>query len=186
MTRRVRILTRDLGRRRSVGSVRRATPSAGLGPMLLALALALAVMTAGVWTLYQRVQYAERTAAARTAAVQAARSHAEELLSYDYRTFASDVSEARADATGKFRTDYLRTVQKLVGPQAKKYEVVVRARVVGASVMRARPARAVTLLFVNQATQSNRVKGTKIDRNRVKMTLEKVGDRWLVSDLAAL
>lgn len=164
----------------------RTAPRVGLGPLLLVLMVALAVMITGVWTLYQRAQHAERVAAARTAAVEAARSHAEELLSYDYRTFEDDLAEVEADTTGTFRTDYLRTVQELVVPQAKKYEVVVRARVVAASVMNAEPERAVTLLFVNQATQSNRLEGTQIDQNRVRMTLEKVDGRWLVSDLAAL
>lgn len=163
-----------------------ATPRAWNLALLLVLLVTLAALITGVWTVYQRAQHAQGVAAARSAAVEAARSHAEELLSYDYRTFQEDVAEVEADTAGEFRTEYLRTVKELVVPQAKKYEVVVRARVVAASVMNVEPERVVTLLFVNQATRSNRIEGTQIDRNRVRMRLENVDGRWLVSDLAAL
>lgn len=154
--------------------------------VLLVLIVLVAVIATGVLALFLHAHRAAQAAQARTAAVDAARSHAEELLSYDHSTLQDDLAQAKADATGKFRDEYLTTTKKLVSSQAKRYEVVVRARVVGASVVDAEPERVVTLLFVDQATQSNRIKGTELDQNRVRMTLTKVEDKWLVSDLAAL
>lgn len=160
-----------------------------LGPaaqILVVLAVVVSLIAAGAWTLYQRAHRAELVGQARSAAIPAARSHAEELLSYDHRTLKNDLSQAKADTTGSFREEYLNTTKKLVSAQAKKYEVVVRARVVGTSVVQAEPDRVVALLFVNQATQSNRIKGTEIDQNRVRMTLRKVDGKWLVANLGAL
>lgn len=154
--------------------------------MLAVLVLAVALLAVGVWVVYQQMQRAEMAAQARGPAVEAARSHAKELLSYDYRTLDKDINQAKSDTTGAFRKDYLQTTRNLVAGQAKQNEVVVRARVVGASVVTAEPDRVVTLLLVNQATQSNRVDGTEVDKNRVRMTLEKEGGKWLAADLAAL
>lgn len=154
--------------------------------VLLILIVLVAVIATGALALYLHAHRAAQSAQARTAAMDAARSHATELLSYDHSTLQDDLAQAKADATGKFRDEYLTTTKKLVSSQAKRYEVVVRARVVGTSVVKAEPERVVTLLFIDQATQSNRIKGTEIDQNRVRMTLTKVDEEWLVSGLAAL
>lgn len=154
--------------------------------ILVVLVLAVALIASGVWVLYHQLHRAEMSAQARSSAVEAARSHAQQLLSYDYRSFDKDIDQAKNSTTGTFRKNYLETTRNLVANQAKQNEVVVRARVVGASVVDAEPDRVVTLLLVNQATQSNRVDGTEVDKNRVRMTLTKVDGQWLASDLAAL
>lgn len=154
--------------------------------ILVVLVLAVALIASGVWVLYRELHRAEVSAQARSSAVEVARSHARKLLSYDHRNFDKDISEAKNNTTGTFRKDYLETTRSVVAAQAKENEVVVRARVVGASVIDAEPDRVVTLLLVNQATQSNRVDGTEVDKNRVRMTLKRVDGQWLASDLAAL
>ena len=119
-------------------------------------------------------------------ALAAARSHAQEILSYDHRTLDADFAKAEAALTGKFKKDYARTTSTVVRPSAEQYKVVVKAEVTAASVVRAADDRVVALLFVDQTTTSTRLEGPKVDLNRVRMTLVEQDGKWLVSELDAL
>jgi Mce-associated membrane protein len=55
-----------------------------------------------------------------------------------------------------------------------------------ASVISASADRAVVLLFVNQVTTSTQVSGSRVDLNRVRMTLTRTSDGWKVSGVDAL
>jgi Mce-associated membrane protein len=55
-----------------------------------------------------------------------------------------------------------------------------------ASVVSASADRAVILLFVNQVTTSTQVSGSRVDLNRVRMTLTRTADGWKVSAVDAL
>ena len=118
----------------------------------------------------------------RSAALAAARSHAQAILSYDYRTLDADFARANKTMTGKFKKDYARTTSTVVRPSAEQYKVVVKAEVTAASVVRAGDHRVVALLFVDQT----RLEGPKVDLNRVRMTLVEKDGNWLVSELDAL
>jgi Mce-associated membrane protein len=122
----------------------------------------------------------------RSDALAAARSHAQEILSYDHRTLDADFAKAEAALTGKFKKDYTRTTSTVVRPSAEQYKVVVKAEVTGASVVRASEHKVVALLFVDQTTTSTRLEGPKVDLNRVRMTLVEKDGKWLVSELDAL
>jgi len=122
----------------------------------------------------------------RSDALAAARSHAQEVLSYDHRTLDADFARAEAALTGKFKKDYTRTTSTVVRPSAEQYKVVVKAEVTAASVVRASDHRVVALLFVDQTTTSTRLDGPKVDLNRVRMTLVQQNGNWLVSGLDAL
>ncbi len=125
-------------------------------------------------------------ARSRSEALAAARSHAQEILSYDHRTLDADFARAEAALTGKFKKDYARTTSTVVRPSAEQYKVVVKAEVTAASVVRASDHRVVALLFVDQTTTSTRLEGPKVDLNRVRMTLVQEDGNWLVSELDAL
>jgi Mce-associated membrane protein len=141
-------------------------------------------------------EYAEgrRTDAARTQAVAAARKAAPVVLSYDHRRLEADFAAARGHLTGAFKEEYGRTTSKVVGPTAKKYRGVVKASVVAppdggtpaASVVSVSPDRAVVLLFVNQVTTSTQVTGSRVDLNRVRMTMTRTSGGWKVSAVDAL
>lgn len=176
-------IVRTLGR----GITRGAVSRIGLGTQaLLLLTVMVLALGAAVGLLARQVHTDGQVAQARRDALAAARAHAEEILAYDYRTLDRDFAQAKADTTGKFRESYEDTTKSLVAPKARQHKVVVKATVSAASVVRATPDEVVTLLFVNQATTSDLVKGTKVDMNRVRMTLEKVDGRWLVSKVDAL
>ncbi|MEU0371162.1 hypothetical protein ABZ070_13030 [Streptomyces sp. NPDC006283] len=141
-------------------------------------------------------EYAEgrHTDAARAQAVAAAQKAAPVVLSYDHRSLAKDFAAARGHLTGAFEEEYARTTSKVVGPTAKKYRGVVKASVVAppnggapaASVVSVSPDRAVVLLFVNQVTTSTQVTGSRVDLNRVRMTMTRTSGGWKVSAVDAL
>jgi len=161
---------------------RRRTPDLLL---LVAGVVALAlVLTAAAVTVKARGE--DRTERARTEAVAAAESRAVDLLSYDYRHLDRDFGRAEKGLTGQFARDYAHTTDSVVRPTAEEVHAVVKAEVVSSSVVRAAQNKVVVLLFVNQTTTSTRVQGPKVDLNRVRMTLVRVGENWKISAVTAL
>lgn len=142
------------------------------------------------------VQYrdAVRTDHARTAAVAAAEKAAPVIFSYDYRHLDQDFAKAEALLTGSFRDQYAKTTQTVVKPTALQYQGVVQALIAkpsdggapAVSVVSASPDQVVVLAFINQSTTSTRVSGTKVDQNRVLLTLTDTAQGWLVSAVNAL
>ena len=122
---------------------------------------------------------------ARTDVVAAARTAATEILSYDYRSLDRDIARAKTDSTGKFLREYSSTAGRLL-EQAKQLKAVVQASVASTSVVSAKPNTVIVLVFVDQATVKSGDKQTRIDQNRVRLTMQKVKGRWLVSELDAL
>lgn len=157
-------------------------------PYLVLVVLSLMVLVLGiaVFALRANLSYLNAVDAAREQAVAVAPKHAQDILSYDYRTISDDVARAKATTTGTFRTEYAKHAEEVLLPTAKEQQITVTAMVRGASVVEAEPDRVVTLLFVNQSRVREGEEETKIDQNRVRMTLTRAGDRWLVSKLEAL
>ncbi|MGF0175859.1 hypothetical protein ACQF36_36910 [Streptomyces sp. Marseille-Q5077] len=169
----------------------------GPGPRRLLTALLGALLVAGlvaVALLGWQYREGERTQAARTEAVEAARKAAPIVLSYDYRHLDRDFARARTHLTGDFSREYGKTTETVVGPTAKKYRGVVKATIAAppsggtpaASVASASPDEVVVLLFVNQVTESTQVSGSRVDLNRVRMTMSRTTERWKVSAVDAL
>ena len=122
----------------------------------------------------------------RKAALDAARSAARLVFSYDYRHLTKDFSDGRARTTGKFQAEYDKTTSRLVQDVAPRYKAVVSADVSEASIVSATEDRVVLLLFVNQTSASTLAAHPKITQSRLEMTMQRVGARWLVSDIKAL
>jgi len=167
----------------------RQAPQPGLRRVSVVLVvLCLLAATALVALLLQR-RDDQATERARTQAVSAARAAAGDILGYDYRSVEQSIARARADTTGSFRKEYDETAKKLL-PESKQLKAIVQATVGSSAVMSASSDRVVVLLFVDQATVKQ-VPGqttptTRIDQSRVRVTMSKVGGKWLVSELAAL
>ncbi len=157
-----------------------------LDPLLLVAGLVVAVLlvTAGLLTV--RARSADRAEQARTEATAAAEATAVDVLSYDYRHLNRDFARAKAGLTGDFVDDYAKTTRTVVRPTATEVKAVVKADVAASSVVRADPNRVVVLLFVNQTTTSTRLDAPKVDLNRVRLTMDRVDGRWLVSKVVAL
>lgn len=157
---------------------------------LTVVLIVLCLLAATALVALQLQRRADRaTERARTQAVSAARAAAGDILGYDYRSVDQSIKRARASTTGSFRKEYDETAQKLL-PESKQLKAIVQATVGATAVMSATADRVVVLLFVDQATVKQ-VPGqttptTRIDQSRVRVTMNKVGGRWLVSELAAL
>jgi Mce-associated membrane protein len=153
---------------------------------LLALVVTVVLMALATGFVWYRVHRADQIEDARQAGLEASRDAAAVLLSYDYRTLDKDFAAGKAVTTGAFRTKYGDTTSKVVAPVAKEKKAVVKAQVVTAGIVRATPDTVVTIVYVNQVTTSSLNSGPKVDLSRVRMTLEHVGGRWLVSNVEAL
>ncbi|MER6419428.1 hypothetical protein [Streptomyces sp. NPDC001137] len=154
-----------------------------LTPVLGVLLVAALVAAALLGRQYAQARQAE---SARSQALAAAKQAAPVVLSYDYRHLDRDFARARTLLTGHFKEQYGKTTKTVVGPTARKYHGVVRATVPAASVASAAPDRVTVLLFVNQVTQSTQVSGSRLDLNRVRMTMSRTSEGWRVSAVDAL
>ncbi|MFI7410006.1 hypothetical protein ACIBU0_15200 [Streptomyces sp. NPDC049627] len=170
-------------------------PTPGRGRLLtVLLAVLLVASLAAAFALAWKSWDARRTETARTEAVAAAQKAAPVVLSYDYRHLDRDFARARAHLTGDFRDEYGKTTKTVVGPTATKYHGVVKATIAApasggtpaASVVSASSDKVVVLLFVNQVTESTQVSGSRVDLNRVRMTMTRTDEGWKVSAVDAL
>lgn len=158
------------------------------GPRIVLLVLALALAASTAYLALQQqdrergAARADALTAARADALDAARAHAETIASYDYRELDAYFAAVHDLATGDFAQQYDDANQNLRSV-LRKTEATVTAEVIDAAVQTVTEDHAVVLLFVDQEVQNVATNGTATDRNRMRMTLERHGERWLVSDL---
>jgi Mce-associated membrane protein len=117
---------------------------------------------------------------ARAQSVQAAIDSTVAMLSYRPDTVTQNLSAARDRMTGTFRDAYTSLTTDVVIPGAKQRQISAAATVPAAASVSATPTRAVVLLFVNQTTVVGNDPPSDT-ASRVKVTLEKVHGRWLIS-----
>jgi Mce-associated membrane protein len=116
--------------------------------------------------------------------LNAAISAAQDFSSYDYRTLDSNTKTSANAATGAFRQQYLQ-LMRTVGQSAQQQQVVVVGTVLKAGVEQVGAEQLVAVVFLNQdTTRLNQPRGT--DQYRLRLTLDKVKGRWLVSKFQAL
>ena len=102
------------------------------------------------------------------------------LLSYKPDTVEQDLSSARELLTGDFRDSYTQLTNDVVIPGAKQKQIAALANVPAVASVSADPDHAVALVFVNQTVTVGDGAPTST-ASSVKVTLDKVGDRWLIS-----
>jgi Mce-associated membrane protein len=145
--------------------------------LLPALVLLLAV-AAGL--LKWKDSSVRNTDLARSQSVLAARDSAVALLSFRFDTVDRDVAAARERLTGGFRDTYTQRTQEELIPNAKERRVSAMAIVPAAASESATENHAVVLVFVNQTIRIGDVAPADA-ASSVRVTLDKVGERWLVS-----
>jgi Mce-associated membrane protein len=113
-------------------------------------------------------------------AQRAAVSYAQVLTSIDSNKVDENFKEVLDGATGEFKDMYSQSSvelrQLLVENKATAHGVVVDS-----AVQEASKNKVVVLLFVDQAVTNTKLPDPRIDRSRMKMTLEKVDGRWRAS-----
>lgn len=114
------------------------------------------------------------------ATVQAAREGTVALLSYTPDKVEEQLGAARDLLTGEFRESYTSLTNDVVIPGAKEKQISAIATVPAAASVSLSGDKAVVLLFVNQTVTVGQDPPTDT-ASSVRVTLEKVDDRWLIS-----
>lgn len=121
--------------------------------------------------------------AAEVAAVEsvaAARETATAILSYRSETVDKELNAARERLTGSFLDEYTKLVNDVVIPGSREKKISAVAQVPAAASVSAGPGHAVALVFVDQTVTIGKDAPTDT-ASSVRVTLDKVGGRWLVS-----
>ena len=116
-------------------------------------------------------------------ALSAATTDVGTVLSYDYRHLDRDFARAEALLTPTFRKQYLDTTEKGVRPLAGKYKAISTAQVTSAGLVDGSRDKAVVLVFVSQTATNSQLTAPRLDRARIKATLVRGGDGWLIANL---
>lgn len=123
----------------------------------------------------------------RQAAYDAAVRDAQPLFSYDYRTFDKDTAAASAVTTGDFTAQVKMLSGAAVKPLAVKLHATVKATVLGAAVLDdTNPDEIPVLVFVDQAVKNDQLAAPRLDRNRIRLTMRRVGTEWKVAAAAGI
>jgi Mce-associated membrane protein len=146
----------------------------GVLPVLTVLAAA----AAGIF--YWQNTQNRGSSAAGIESVAAARDSTAAILSYQPDSVEKDLNAAGDRLTGKFKDSYTQLTHDVVIPGAKKEHISAIATVPAAASVSATPNHAVVLVYVNQTvTVGNDVPSDTA--SAVRVTLDKSGDRWLIS-----
>jgi len=124
---------------------------------------------------------ADDVALARTESVRAASEDAVALLSCKADSADKDLINAAHDRlTGEFKEAYLNLIRQVVIPGAKEKRISSTVKVSAAAPVSTTTNHAVVLLYANQTVTIG--EGVPTDSQPViRVTLEKVNGRWLVS-----
>lgn len=141
----------------------------------MALVLALAVG----FLKYQDASVRD-AAGARAESVHAATDGTIALLSYRPETVQADLDAARGRLTGSFLQAYTSLTHDVVIPGAKQKQISAVATVPAATSTSATADHAVVLLFVNQTVVVGQ-DAPASTASSVRVTLDKIGGRWLIS-----
>ena len=153
------------------------------GRALLAAALLVAVAAtgfAGYLLLAQRQADDDRRDV-----LAAARQYAVDLTTYDFATVDADFRRFARHGTKAFQASYAETIAT-ARPAIVKAQSRALGTVVGAGLESYGEGRASVLVAVDQAIRSATKPGVTTDRSRIRLSLVRAGDGWLVSAVRVL
>jgi Mce-associated membrane protein len=119
-------------------------------------------------------------AIARIDSVRAATEGTVAMLSYRPDTVQNDFDAAKDRLTGSFRDSYSSLTSDVIAPAAIQKMITAVATVPAAASSSATGNHAVVLAFVNQTVTVGNENPTST-ASSVRVTLDKVGGRWLIS-----
>jgi Mce-associated membrane protein len=118
---------------------------------------------------------------ARSQSVSAAKGSTDAILTFRYDTIDHDVAATRERLTGEFLDTYTKRTQQELIPHAKQERIVATATVPGAAPEITTGNHAVVLVFISQTVKIGDYPPTETGSS-ARVTLDKIGERWLVSD----
>jgi Mce-associated membrane protein len=148
-------------------------------PLLLVAALAVSGFLG--WQQWQEHQ----VKVAGQQAQQAAISYAQVLTSIDSNKVDENFRQVLDGATGEFKDMYTQSSvqlrQLLIDNKASAHGVVIDSAIQSESTN-----KVVVLVFIDQTVANSASPDPRIDRSRIKMTMEKVDGRWRASKVQLL
>lgn len=107
------------------------------------------------------------------------------MLSYSPETVDTDLLPVRDRLTGDFRNSFTALVNDVVIPGAREQQIFSTATVPAASSISADSTHATVLIYVNQTTVIGGDPPTDT-ASSIKVALERIDGRWLISDFAPI
>ncbi|HEV7936359.1 MAG TPA: hypothetical protein VGP70_29125 [Actinomadura sp.] len=149
------------------------------------LVLVAVVLTVAVVVLWIKSEDLKATDDASRQAVRAASGAARDLSSYDYRTLESDFKTAAGETTGKLHDQYSALAQQ-IRATAVQQQAISQTTVLKAGTESVSADRVTVIVFANRSSTTTSSQNRLPDSLRIRMTMLKVKDRWLASDLQVL
>ena len=128
------------------------------------------------WHAWQQHQVDAASREGQAAAVR----YAEVLTSIDSNNVDQNFSDVLNGATGEFKDMYSQSSAQL-RQLLLDNKATARGVVIDSAVKSATPEKVVVLMFVDQTVANKAAPDPRIDRSRVKMTMEKVDGSWRAS-----
>jgi Mce-associated membrane protein len=157
----------------------------GLPGLMVVLVLVNAVLVAAAISLWFKRDGMDATETGSQQAVHAASQAARDLSSYDYRTLESDFKTATGETTGKLRTEYAALAQQ-IRATAIQQQAISQTTVIKAGAESASADQVTVIVFANRSATTTASQNRLPEPLRIRMTMVKVKDRWLASDLQVL
>lgn len=145
---------------------------------------ALLLTSAAGWLKFHDAQQRESLMAGPEA-VRAATESTIAMLSYSSDTVEGDLLPVRDQLTGDFRDSFSTLVNDVVIPSAREKKTFSTATVPAAASVSADSTHALVLVYVNQTTVIDDDPPTDT-ASSVKVALERIDGRWLVSDFTPI
>jgi Mce-associated membrane protein len=155
-------------------------PAVALAPALAVL-LVLLLAAAGFLWFTRPGESAVSTGDFRQA-LQAARSGVVDYTSFDYLTLDDDIEQIRRISVGDLRDQGVARLDERRA-EITEAKAVSSTEIVEAGVIRADGDDATVLLVIQSTQESTASPQAQVVRYRIEVSLEKDGDRWLLSGI---
>jgi Mce-associated membrane protein len=122
----------------------------------------------------------------RNSVTAIASRYAVDFGSYDYTTLDADFARVLSHLTPSFAKNY-QSVSGALKPTIVQFKTKETAAVQAVAVQSITSSQAIVLVFLDQTVVSTQSSTPRIDRNRLRVTMQRQHDgTWLISEIAAL
>jgi Mce-associated membrane protein len=118
----------------------------------------------------------------RNSAITAAKTYADDVATYNYKTLSVNFGRVEDESTPQFRKSFEKSSAALA-KVLTQYKATATAVAIDAGVSSISSSQAVVLVFINQTVNNTAQKSASTDDSRVKVTLQRTGGKWLLAHL---